>query len=250
MSDNSTKAPEDPNPEQPAQELKPTPIEPDSSKLNSSDPSLDLIRKPIINKKFLQIAACFCGLAVLIGLGFGLQPPRPKPAQANDKGQQEFTKQVPSDLTINPQDFSPAGEPQNASLQPYSVSPNASLVAGKVATPQYGVYPRTPSTEQKVQYPDQQQPPQPQTANQQPTPQNAAIVLGSAFGGSAADEEAKRRLAALTSGFFFPWSSPEQQEQAAKAKTTAQQQADQQAQDQVTAIESAYESPYKKQNMA
>src|SRR5208337_2765434 len=75
-------------------------------------------KKPIINKKLLQLAVTGFACIVIIGVGFALTPHKPKQADAKTKAQQ-YTQQIPGNLQLNPEDFARAAAPAGASLQPY-----------------------------------------------------------------------------------------------------------------------------------
>src|SRR5271157_534348 len=206
----------------------------------SKDRPPSFFKKPVVNKQIIQLALIGVGTLVLLATFIAFAPHKPKPAQAKDKGQQQFAKQIPSSLDPSADDYArlKAEGAQPTSLQPYAIS-RSPVGAFDSAAPQYQTYTPPPTQEQKAQFPDQQ-----------PTSKSSLLSFSAFATNSPADEEAKRRLAALTSGFFFPWASPDQQAQTAKQKSAAVQEADAQAQAQANAIASAYESPYSKQNMA
>jgi type IV secretion system protein TrbI len=220
--------------------------------VSSKDRPPSFFKKPVVNKQIIQLALIGVGTLVMIATFIAFTPHKPKPAQAKDKGQQQFAKQIPSSLDLTPEDYArlKAEAAQPTSFQPYAVSRSP---VGSVdnATPLYQTYTPGPTTEQQVAFPDEQQAqPTPTNVNQQPTAKASPLSFSAFSPNNSADEETKRRLAALTSGFFFSWTSADQQMQAAKQKAAAAQDADAQAQAQANAISSAYESPYSKQNMA
>lgn len=186
--------------------------EPTNPKMKKTDARLSLLRKPLFNRKTLQVVVVGVAAVTFIAVVIGLESPKPRAAKEKDKGKQEFSKEIPSELMTSNDDFGVAKPEQLPQTQMPITGGNGVVAQNK--SPQYDTYSQQPPSNQGAKFVDQEAQ-DAQKGNQNQPPSQKAAPWSPVVGvfASQMDDETKRRLAALQSGFFFPWQSSDQQAQ-------------------------------------
>ncbi len=199
------------------------------NKLSPDDPSLALVRQPVLNKKVLRVLITTLVGATTIGAGLGLSHHNIEQQQQQQQAKSAISARVPSNLAVTDKDYLPEYNaslpPQQQTFKPYAQAPGVSQA------PAYPVSTRN--------YPDMTQN---QNQDQQPKqgkPLVALPNLGTDYAVPFDDQERDSPLA-------FPWAPTPDLEGAALAAQKAAQAAKNAANTTVTLGQG---NDYENQNM-